>query len=111
MNRLLYVLIASILLCPVTCFSEATVVDYDGKFSGQWVEGTIAKSPYKTEYLKMKIGRVTYVLQPGYSVFTIVEKPDGKIYEENAKLSDLKIGKRVSAMAHANRITKILILN
>ena len=59
----------------------------------------------------MKVDRITYVLMSGHGVFKLVKNADGQIYEEVAKLSDLRVGKKVSVMAHANRVTKVLILN
>ena len=76
---------------------------------GIWVEGVVTKAPWKSDYLRLKVDRVVYIILPKCRVFRQVQSAEGAYGKEPATWDVIKEGDKVNVKAQGNRIFDILI--
>lgn len=106
---ILMLLLAFFLMSPAICLSVADEAVHDGKDSGVWVDGTVVKAPYKTDFLRMKVDKVTYIIMSKCGIMKLVKTENGQYYQVETTLSEISAGEDISLKAQGNRVFRIIV--
>lgn len=80
------------------------------KIDAQYKKGVIEKTPYQSDYLRIKIDRVTYILMKNCKVFRRTASSSGGFQDTAIDPSELSKGEKVFMRAHGNRIFQIIVI-
>jgi hypothetical protein len=111
MKNLIYsILLVLICIGPVSCIAEEVITDSEGRIDATWIEGTVITSPFKTDHLRMKVDKVTYIIMPQCKTFQLETSETGAYYEKPIGYSAIRKGDAVALKAHGNRVFQINVL-
>jgi len=110
MNKKIVLLLSIMfLIIPALGLTNNVETTNSIKVDGQYIEGTVKKRPYRSDYLRMKVDRVTYIIMKDCKVFKGIHTSSGSFQRSVITFSDIRNGDKVSMRVNGNRIFLITV--